>query len=123
MQRLTVEEVNLHFVRPTDSTDEAIDGFETALDRETELRFDEPPDWFFPVRHALGEAQLAAGDAANAERTYRADLAIYPENGWSLFGLGTALRAQGKNDEANAVDARFKTAWAHADVQLTATRL
>jgi len=101
----------------------AIDGFETALDRETELKYDEPPDWFYPVRHALGEAELAAGDAAGAERTYRADLAIYPENGWSLFGLEAALRAQGKNDEANAVDARFKTAWAHADVQLTATRL
>ena len=101
----------------------AIDGFETALDRETDLKYNEPPDWFYPVRHALGEAELAAGDAAGAERTYRADLAIYPENGWSLFGLGAALRAQGKNDEANAVDARFKTAWAHADVQLTATRL
>ena len=101
----------------------AIDGFETALDRETELRFNEPPDWFFPVRHALGEAELAAGDAAAAERTYRDDLAIYPENGWSLFGLAAALRAQGKSDEANAVDARFKTAWAHADVQLTSTRL
>jgi tetratricopeptide (TPR) repeat protein len=101
----------------------AIDGFETALDRETELKYTEPPDWFYPVRHALGEAQLAAGDGAGAERTYRDDLAIYPENGWSLFGLGAALRAQGKNDEASAVDARFKTAWAHADVRLTATRL
>jgi len=101
----------------------AIDGFETALDREIALKYDEPPDWFYPVRHALGEAELAAGDAVNAERTYRADLETYPENGWSLFGLAAALRAQGKNDEANAVDTRFKSAWAHADVQLTATRL
>jgi len=35
--------------------------------------------------------------------------AIYPENGWS-FGLGAALRAPAKNDEASAVDARFKSA-------------
>ena len=101
----------------------AVDGFETALDRESELRYQEPPDWFYPVRHALGEAQLASGDAAGAERTYRDDLAIYPENGWSLWGLAAALKAQGKSEEASATEARFKTAWSHADVQLTATRL
>jgi len=101
----------------------AVDGFETALDRESELSYTEPPDWFFPVRHALGDAQLAAGDAAGAEQTFRDDLAIYPENGWSLFGLAKALRAQGKDDEAAVVDTRFQTAWAHADVQLTGTRL
>jgi tetratricopeptide (TPR) repeat protein len=101
----------------------AIDGFETALDLESELNYTEPPDWFFPVRHALGDAQLAAGDFAAAERTFSDDLAVYPENGWSLFGLAKALRAQGKEAEAAAVDGRFAAAWAHADIQLTGTRL
>ncbi len=103
--------------------DGAIDRFETALDQESELSYTEPPDWFYPVRHALGAAQLVAGDAAGAEQTYRDDLAIFPENGWSLFGLAAALHAQGKDDEAAEIDARFEKAWAHADMTLTGTQL
>jgi hypothetical protein len=33
-----------------------------------------------------------------------------------------ALRAQGKNDEAAAAEARLTKAWARADVKLTASR-
>jgi len=33
-----------------------------------------------------------------------------------------ALKAQGKNEDAALVEARFKKAWAKADVTLTASR-
>jgi predicted Zn-dependent protease len=59
---------------------------------------------------------------AEAEKMYREDLRRFPENGWSLFGLAQALRAQGKNTEAAATDARFRRAWAHTDVTLIASR-
>ena len=84
--------------------------------------FPEPPPWYFPVRQALGAALLQAGRAAEAEAVYREDLRRNPENGWSLFGLAQSLRAQGKGAEATAVDARFRRAWARADVTLTASR-
>ena len=42
--------------------------------------------------------------------------------GWALFGLAQALRVQGKDKEAAVVDARFKKAWAGADVKLVASR-
>ena len=45
-----------------------------------------------------------------------------PDNGWSLYGLARSLRAQGKEAEAAKVDARFKTAWQHADVKLASSR-
>jgi tetratricopeptide (TPR) repeat protein len=82
--------------------------------------FTEPPPWYFPVRQALGAVLLQAGRAREAEQVYRDDLARNPDNGWSLFGLAQSLRAQGKN--ADAVDTAFRKAWAHADVQLTASR-
>jgi len=44
------------------------------------------------------------------------------ENGWALFGLMQALKAQGKNEEASLVEARFKKAWARADVTLSALK-
>ena len=52
-----------------------------------------------------------------AEKAFREDLARRPENGWSLHGLAQSLKAQGKNKEASAVEARFKQAWLKADVK------
>ncbi|MCZ6756404.1 MAG: hypothetical protein O7E49_13930, partial [Gemmatimonadetes bacterium] len=82
----------------------------------------EPPLWYYPIRHSLGRALLEAGRPADAERTYLTDLNRFPENGWSLFGLATALEAQEKPAEATAVWERFRDAWADADVELAASR-
>jgi tetratricopeptide (TPR) repeat protein len=84
--------------------------------------FTEPPPWYFPVRQSLGAVLLSAGRAAEAEAVYREDLRRNPENGWSLFGLAQALRAQGKTEEATTTDARYRRAWVRADVTLTASR-
>lgn len=93
-----------------------------AVRMQDEHWFTEPPPWYFPVRHSLGAALLQAGRAPEAEAVYREDLRRNPENGWSLFGLGRSLRAQGKTGEAAAVDERFRRAWARADFGLTAAR-
>jgi tetratricopeptide (TPR) repeat protein len=71
---------------------------------------------------AHGAALLKAGRNAEAEAVYREDLKRFPENGWSLFGLAAALKAQGKTAEAEEVDRRFAKAWSAADVKLTASR-
>lgn len=92
---------------------------EDAARIEDELRYFEPPDWPEPVRHTLGAALLEAGRARDAEATYREDLRQNPQNGWSLCGLERSLRAQGKEEDANAAHARFKLAWARADVRLS----
>jgi tetratricopeptide (TPR) repeat protein len=89
-----------------------------AVAIEDGLAYDEPHLWLAPARHALGEALLAAGRPAQAERAFREDLAHYPENGWSLHGLARALRAQGRAGEADAADARQRAAWREADFAL-----
>lgn len=93
-----------------------------AVAVQDKLRYNEPPEWHQPIRHVLGAALLEANRAAEAERVYRADLAENPENGWALFGLMESLRALKKTEEASAVEARFRKAWARADVKLTASR-
>lgn len=102
--------------------DEAIRLLTEGAHLEDGLRYDEPPDWYFPVRQSLGAVLLTAGRAAEAEAVYREDLQRNPENGWSLYGLRQSLEAQGRKEEAAAVSARFDRAWAKADVQLTASR-
>jgi tetratricopeptide (TPR) repeat protein len=91
-----------------------------AVAIEDELVYDEPPDWMMPVRHPYGAMLLEAGRWTDAEKAFREDLKQYPENGWSLFGLGRALREQGHADEADRVAAQFEKAWEHADVAIHA---
>ena len=83
--------------------------------------YDEPEDWFFPVRHLLGANLLQAGQAAEAEQVYRRDLQLHPRNGWALFGLAQALKAQQKSAEAAAVEREFQASWREADVSLSAS--
>jgi len=97
---------------------EAIALLREAVRAEDALDYDEPSDEFFPVRHLLGATLLVAGKPAEAARVYRDDLARNPANGWALFGLYQALKAQGRKAEARAAHCRFVAAWAHADTTL-----
>jgi tetratricopeptide (TPR) repeat protein len=99
---------------------EAVTQFQLAVATQDELPYTEPPFWYYPTRQSLGKAMLAAGDAAGAERVYQADLAQYPRNGWSLYGLIQALEAQGK--DTASVQAQFDRIWSQADVTLSASR-
>ena len=101
--------------------DVAIRHFERAVGAQDELPYMEPPFWYYPTRQSLGRALLAAGDAIAAEQVYRDDLAVYPRNGWSMFGLVQSLEAQGK-DAADELD-RFNQIWSLADVTLTGSRM
>jgi tetratricopeptide (TPR) repeat protein len=102
-------------------TEAAVAAFREAVAIEDELPYDEPPGWHMPVRQSLGALLLEAGRPADAEAVYREELRRNPENGWSLFGLTEALLEQGRDDEAAAVNARFREAWAHADIELSAS--
>ncbi|MDB6174079.1 MAG: Tetratricopeptide repeat protein [Chthoniobacteraceae bacterium] len=100
--------------------EQSINSLSEAVRIQDTLRYDEPPDWIQPVRHTLGAVLLKAGRAAEAETVYREDLAKYPENGWALFGLASALRQKG-DPEAPSVEARFVKAWASADIRIAST--
>lgn len=65
-----------------------------AVKLEDALVYQEPSDWLVPARHHLGAVLLETGRAHEAEQVYRADLAIHPDNGWSLYALARSLRAQ-----------------------------
>jgi tetratricopeptide (TPR) repeat protein len=103
--------------------DAAIAHFDRAIRYEDGLIYQEPPDWHAPVRQNLGAVLLEAGRADEAETVYWEDLRKNPGNGWSLYGLLQALKAQGKADDAALVEKRFNQAWKDSDVKLTASRI
>jgi tetratricopeptide (TPR) repeat protein len=94
-----------------------------AVAAEDALKYDEPPGWLIPMRHSLGASLVAAKRYAEAEQVYRADLVRLPEDGWALFGLSQSLHAQDKHAEAARATARFRKAWASADLQITSSCL
>src|SRR3954470_6438341 len=102
--------------------DEGIAGLQEALKMEDALKYDEPPAWMIPIRHSLGANLMRAGRFPEAEAVYREDLRRLPENGWSLYGLSEASKAQ-KKPEAVAIKAKFTKAWAKADIKINSSCL
>jgi tetratricopeptide (TPR) repeat protein len=98
--------------------DTALLHLERGVRFEDTLIYQEPPDWHAPVRQNLAAALLAAGRADEAEAVYWEDLKKNPENGWSLWGLTQALKAQGKTEEAALARTRFEKVWKDADITL-----
>jgi tetratricopeptide (TPR) repeat protein len=102
--------------------DLAIERLREAVRIEDSLRYQEPSDWMYPVRHSLGAVLLEAGRAKEAEAVYLQDLEINPDNGWALFGLAKSLEAQRRSAAAAEARQRFELAWTHADVELASSR-
>ncbi len=98
--------------------DFALASWKSAVETQDGLAYNEPPDWFYPVRESLGGAYLRSGRAQEAERTFRADLERNPRNPRSLFGLWKALEAGKKTTDAALVKGEFEVAWKNADVTL-----
>ncbi len=97
----------------------AIAALQQAVVLEDAGVYFEPPQWHQPARQSLGVVLLKAGQAAQAEQVYRADLERNPANGWSLYGLARSLKAQKK--PSAEVEKQFKAAWKNADVVLNAS--
>src|SRR5687767_10791485 len=102
---------------------ESIRMLREAVAIEDQLLYQEPPDWFFSVRHYLGAELLAAKRNAEAITVYKEDLVTFPLNGWALYGLMKAYQANKEPEKARETEDKFKEAWAHADIKLTSTRI
>ena len=115
---VTAAILEAEILRANGSLDEAIEVLLRGADLEDTLRYDEPEPLNFSIRHWLGDALNEAGRHEEAARAFRTELEKHPNNGWSLFGLETALRAQGLEEEAAGVHQQFLEAWARSDTYL-----
>jgi tetratricopeptide (TPR) repeat protein len=100
----------------------ALVSFKEANELYNAIPYTEPDYWHQPVSHIYGAALLQAHKPAEAEAVYRHSLEDHRMDGWALFGLAQALKAQGKSAEAARVKAEFDKAWSMADVKLASSR-
>lgn len=107
-----------HILAAEKKYDESAAVLKEAIAIEDELQYQEPPDWFFSVRHYLGSVLLKNQKPEDAIRVYEEDLKISPRNGWALSGLKAAYDASNQPDKASQTEGQFKEAWAYADVTL-----
>ena len=106
--------------RDAGEQDAAVAAFERAVEFEDSLGYDEPEPLPFAARHWLGAVLLELERFAEAEQVYRDEIADHAHNGWSLFGLKTAIEAQGRTDPA--VDADLEASWARSDTWIRSSR-
>ena len=90
---------------------EAVTHFRTAKTLEAGVSYMEPPFWYYPVSQSLGAALLKAGKPGEAADAFSAAIAQSPNNGWALYGLALAERAQGRKVQAAATEAALGRAW------------
>lgn len=102
---------------------ESISLLREAIEIEDGLNYNEPPDWFFSVRHHLGAIQIEAGLYNDAVSTYKEDLLRLPKNGWALHGLKLAYENLNNQDKVKEVELLRKQSWENADIVLTASRV
>lgn len=107
----------------TGNYDLAVEKLVAAIAIEDNLNYNEPPDWFFSVRHILGAVYLENAQFELAETTYREDLTTYPKNGWALKGLLLSLKEQGKSEQVDVVTNQLDEAWQYADFKLESSRI
>jgi tetratricopeptide (TPR) repeat protein len=91
--------------------DATIVALRAAVAVQDKLKYDEPADWFFPVRESLGAALLMNGDPTGAEKVFRDDLDRNPRNPRSSWGLHQVLLQQKREYDAGFVQKEFEASW------------
>jgi tetratricopeptide (TPR) repeat protein len=102
---------------------QAVEEYESAVAIQDDLPYMEPPYWYYPVRQSLGAALLLSDKPQAAERVLRHALKEFPNNGWALFGLMQAQKAQGEMAAAAQTQSRLEAAWLGSPAQLGLARL
>jgi tetratricopeptide (TPR) repeat protein len=122
MAELGLTLVDGEIARQRGNLKKALVHFKKANELYAAIPYTEPDYWYQPVSHIYGAALLQARKPKEAEAVYRDSLKVHRIDGWALFGLEQALRAQGRTAEADAAHAEFLKAWSMADVKLASSR-
>jgi tetratricopeptide (TPR) repeat protein len=89
----------------------AIARFGAAAAIQDQLRYTEPPYWYYPVRQSLAAALLQAGRLDEALDQFQHALKRAPNNGWTYYGLVQLYKARGNAKAARQAEAQLANTW------------
>lgn len=101
----------------------AVTHLQKAISLEDQLNYDEPPDWFFSVRHHLGAVLLESNQYEEAITVLEEDLKNFPKNGWAHHGLLAAYTELGDPTGIENMQAAISTSWQTADITIESSRI
>ncbi len=90
-------------------TEKSISHWQSAV--LNEVAGGDPAPWLFPVRQGLGFSFLRANKPLQARDTFLSDLAMHPNNPWSLHGLALAYQALGDSEQYQNTQYIFNDQW------------
>lgn len=89
-----------------------------AVSMEDALNYNEPPDWFFSIRHQLGQILILNGQQKDAIQLFEEDLKNYPKNGWAHHGLKKAYSDLNDSENVAKMESLIAKSWAYADFEI-----
>jgi tetratricopeptide (TPR) repeat protein len=89
----------------------AIAKFAAAATLQDQLRYTEPPYWYYPVRQSLAAALLQAGRIDEALQQFQQALRRAPNNGWTYYGLAQLHKARRDPKATRAAEAQLAKTW------------
>src|SRR5215472_9764594 len=89
----------------------AIAKFAAAATLQDQLRYTEPPYWYYPVRQSLAAALLQAGRLDEALQQFQQALRRAPNNGWTYYGLAQLHKARRDPKAARNAEAQLAKTW------------
>ena len=96
---------------------------QNAVIIEDALNYNEPPDWFFSIRHHLGDVLIKNGQYQESIVIYQEDLERLPRNGWAQHGLKLAYEKLEDSENISKMKDAIKKSWSTADVELIGSKV
>ena len=115
--------LNAEILANEEKYEESIAILKEAVAIEDSLNYDEPPDWFFSVRHHLGAVQIEAGNYTEAIATFEEDLKRLPKNGWAQHGMRLAYQNLNDDNNVERMDQLISDSWKGADIEIESSRI
>lgn len=100
--------------------DRAKESFEKAIKYYDALAYDEPEPVPFSPRHWYGALLIEMNEFDKAVSVYRKELEHHPKNGWSLYGIQQALKAQERSD--TQINTQFSESWNRSDTWIRGSK-
>jgi tetratricopeptide (TPR) repeat protein len=95
-----------------------LDLLRKAVAAYDQIGYNEPPDFYYPVRETLGFALLRSHRHADAVAVFKEEVKRHPNSGRAIFGLSRAFLMNGPMMDAERAEEALKTAWKGADTAL-----